>query len=347
MKVSLLVRKSFKGQYSIENIFREVKNCIESDIDCDYNVMRFHSQGLWKRLYIMFEAWRNRKNVNHITGDIHFVGCLLNRRKTILTIHDCGYAYHKAPLIRFIYKWFWLKFPVMKADYVTVVSEYTRREVLKHTNIKEDKVILIPNFVSNLFKPQFKPFNKLKPVLLQIGIHHNLDQLIEAIKGINCHLSIVGNPTKTQKKKLIDYKIEHSVKFDLSMPEIVRKYQSCDIVTFVSGFEGFGLPIIEANAMEKPVITGNGHAIPEIASNSACMVDPYSIVEIRLGLLKIIHNDHYRENLIKNGKLNALKYNAESSINKYKQLYLRVSGQKLALDNQNHRLPKLEYGVAS
>ncbi len=101
----------------------------------------------------------------------------------------------------------------------------------------------------------------------------------------------------------------------------MKLYQNCDIVSFVSTYEGFGLPVIEANATGRVVITSNIEPMNTIAANAALKVNPYDVNEIKEGIEKIIANSVFREKLIKNGLINAKKYSAEKIALQYEELY--------------------------
>jgi glycosyltransferase involved in cell wall biosynthesis len=64
--------------------------------------------------------------------------------------------------------------------------------------------------------------------------------------------------------------------------------------------------------------------MPEVAGNAACLVDPYDIEDIRSGVLKVINDEVFRENLINNGKINKLRYNGDTIADMYLQLYQEV-----------------------
>ncbi len=139
----------------------------------------------------------------------------------------------------------------------------------------------------------------------------NLSRLINAVKGINCKLVIIGNPGRTEIEKLRQDKTGFAVKSKLSAEELYREYINCDILAFVSTFEGFGMPIVEANCVERAVLTSNISSMPEVAGNAACLVDPFDANDIRNGLLKLIRDDLYREQLIANGRQNKLRFDGQ------------------------------------
>jgi glycosyltransferase involved in cell wall biosynthesis len=93
---------------------------------------------------------------------------------------------------------------------------------------------------------------------------------------------------------------------------------------FASTYEGFGLPIIEANAVGRPVVTSHLWSMPEVAGKSALLVDPYDVASIRDGVLSIIEDAHLRSVLIKNGLENIKRFRLSLIAEQYSALYQEV-----------------------
>jgi len=115
--------------------------------------------------------------------------------------------------------------------------------------------------------------------------------------------------------------IDYSIASELSNSEIIDEYANCDIVSFCSIFEGFGMPVIEAQASGRAVLTSNIEPITEIAGGGAIFIDPNKINEIRNGFFSIINNDILRKKIIQVGFENVKKYNSLYIAQKYIYLY--------------------------
>lgn len=348
MKVVYLHRKPRQfGNFSIESYFEDIRSylpLVSTKIDPIVYQSPFFSDGILPRIKNILDAKKQtqklQSDINHITGDVHFLTMGLNPKKTILTIHDCAFleqdassSKHKLKdkLKRKFLKTFWLDIPVKQSRFVTAVSEATKNEIIKHTNCNPDKIIVIPTTISPKFEETSKnytpkEFNSEKPIILQLGaaFNKNLERLFESLEGINCKLHIIAPLSEHHfellKKYNIDYKHEDKVSFE----ELILAYKNCDLVSFVSTIEGFGMPIIEAQTLQKPVITSTISSMPWVAGKDACLVNPYSVTEIKEGILKIINDENYRNQLVQKGLKNVKRFNPKTVASQYVELYERM-----------------------
>jgi glycosyltransferase involved in cell wall biosynthesis len=326
--VAFLQRKARKvGNYSVEFIFEDVRFRLLNKISAAIWYSKYESEGLFKRLYNCIEAASRQTQVTHVTGDINYLGLFLSSRKTIHTILDCVFLDRSSGISHKVLKFFWLTIPVKRSRFITAISESTKKEILKYSNCNPEKIIVIPVAISEKFKRKDKPFNKKRPVVLQIGTapNKNLPRLIDALKGIDCQLNIVGKYEQQYEAQLKQNGIDYIYQSGLTDEEMIRKYEEADIISFASLYEGFGMPILEAQATGRVVVTANVYSMPEVAGNAACLVDPSSVESIRNGLLKVIQEDSYREELIERGFENIKRFHPEKIANQYFELYKKIA----------------------
>lgn len=247
----------------------------------------------------------------------------------VLTIHDIGSAltgpfYRKAIINRY-----WFQLPIEKVKVVTAISKFSADEIIKHYPSAKNKLVIIPDPVDDRFEFSPREFRNEEPVLLHVGTkaNKNLERTARAIQDLKVKLLILGKLSEVQEKLLHQLHINYENHVHVPVEKVVELYRRCDILVFASTYEGFGMPILEAQATGRPVITSNTGAMAEVAGNSAGLVDPFNIESIRSAILKITKNENHRITLIESGKENVNKYRAESIAGKYIELY-RDTGQK-------------------
>jgi glycosyltransferase involved in cell wall biosynthesis len=269
-----------------------------------------------------FFASKKSAEIVHVTGHINYLA-IFTGRKTILTIHDIGSSINRKWPYLFVFSLLWFKLPVFFTKRVTVISEFTRNELLKITPNASHKIRVIPNPVNSEFSFQPNTFNSGFPKILIVGTkpNKNLERTILALAGLNCELVILGKLNSIQIGLLNSHQITFTNLFNLNFEKVVQIYQECDLLCFPSTYEGFGLPILEAQATGRPVITSNIGAMKEVAGESACLVDPFDGKSIREGVEKVILNREYREGLIEKGLENVNKYKIETIAQQYYSLY--------------------------
>ncbi len=326
MHLSLFYRHPSPEFHSIEQIFDTVAEYLPDELKVKKVYAPYQSKGFLNRLKIGIHAHKNQGDINHITGFIHFIAPFLNKKKTVLTIHDINSNLQRNFIAKIIIKWFWFSIPAKSVAKITVISEFTKQELLQYININPEKVIVVPDCVSPKFQFKPKEFNTEKPVVLQIGTkeNKNLPRLIAALKNIHCKLIIVGKLDKKQRDLLKKYTIDYENYFNIPEDKLVKLYENSDIVSFVSTYEGFGMPVIEANAVGRVVITSDIEPMNTVAADTALKINPYSIEDIRNAFIKIIHNKNLRDSLIKNGLENVKKYQPEYIAMQFYNLYEKI-----------------------
>jgi glycosyltransferase involved in cell wall biosynthesis len=328
-------RKPFENQFSMECLFENLRNSMR---ELGHDVLPleapYHSEGVWRRIANIVWAARHRRDVNHITGDVHYLALGLPRSRTILTIHDCYSLERLGGLKRWLLRLFWYELPIRRSAVVTVISQETKRQLLQHVRAPDAKIEVISNAVSRIFQPCPKPFNVDCPRILHIGTkpNKNLPRLIQAIVGLKCRLRIVGELDEPLRCQLQQSGIAYELASNLDVAAMFREYCESDIVSYVSTYEGFGLPIIEAQYVERPVITSNCSSMPEVAADGACLVDPFDVNSIRAGFERVIGDAAYRERIVQHGRQNRGRFALTTVAEQYLDLYRRVAAASSKAD---------------
>jgi len=325
LQVSLFLRKPRAGEnYSIERLFDAVGEALPAE---RYEVRRlvcpFESKGIIRRLLIVFWAALQQGDINHVTGDVNFLGILLPRSRTVLTIHDSASMLRLTGLQRWLYCWIWLRLPILRAGCVTVISESTLRETLEYTRGVARKFRVIPNCITGGLLPSPNDFNSKQPRILQIGTkkNKNLPRVIEALAEIPCLLVIVGTLSAEQKQLLKNRDVLYENHAGLDDAAMAQQYQLADVVVFVSTYEGFGLPILEAQTVGRAVVTSARAPMDAVTGSGAALVNPDETAEIREAIRKIVEDTSYRNDLILAGFENVKRFSPKMVAAEYAAIY--------------------------
>lgn len=328
MQVTLFLRPAVKGKYSIEKVFQSLIPKISEQQTIGLISPPFATPLAFSFFYNLFLAYRRKGKINHITGDIHYVALVLPAKNTILTIHDLEFLNRSKGIKHLILKWIWLVLPARKVAIITVISEETRAQLVSYLPEVAKKTVVISNPLRFHIKGlNNKRINKKLPVILQLGTkkNKNLIRLFKALSAIPSHLIIVGSLSSEVCSSLKKLSISYTLLQNCSDAEIEALYRSSDLLTMVSLSEGFGLPVIEAQAHGLPVVTSNISSLPEVAGKGACFVNPYSPADIRRGILKVVHHDCYRRQLIENGIENCKRFDPSKIALSYQKIYARIA----------------------
>ncbi len=322
MKVLFLNRsKSFDG-FSFESLFTTIKN----------HLISFKYQDFYDKTYPTFQKnikaiKKIRADVIHLTGGLGYYSLFLPTKNTILTIHDTNHYEHDLKgLKKWLFGLLFYKIPYRNTYSLTTVSNHTKSRLIKLFGFKENKIVVIPNCYPDDFKASPKKHLNKSIKILQIGTkeNKNIIRLINAIVGLDVQLTIIGKLSPKLISLLERNKINYINKYNLNRKGIYREYINTDIVAFISLYEGFGLPIVEANAVGRAVITSKTSSMPEVGGNAAHYVNPYDVDDIKDGIVKVINDNEYRNQLISNGYRNIEKYNPIEIARKYEQLYQKI-----------------------
>ncbi len=326
IRVTYFFRKPFRGYFSIEHLFGFIMSAMPPYVHFESYFMKRMSKGLINRVLGCFEVISKQNQINHITGDVHYVSFLMKKKRTVLTVHDLEVLKRLSGFSRFIVKLFWFTLPAWRVKYITVISEFTRQELLKAVKVRPEKVVVIYDCISPDIKASPAEFNTHHPNILHVGTAHNknLERLIEAIDGLDVRLTIIGHLRDHQKQLLEQKNTDYRNLHNLLYEEVIEQYRKADMVSFVSLYEGFGLPIIEAQTVGRPVITSNVTSMPEVAGDSALLVDPENVAEIRQAVTKLLEDKKLRNDLVQKGFNNVKRFSPETIAQKYADLYERM-----------------------
>ncbi len=135
------------------------------------------------------------------------------------------------------------------------------------------------------------------------------------------------------KQRIVELNIEPSVRLTgyVSDPDLAQLYSHAHFLAMPSLYEGFGFPIIEANAMGIPVLTSNTSSMPEVAGKAGIFVDPNDARSIHDGLQSLAMDDALHARLAANARANSLRFNWSESVHQLECVF-----EKAIAKRRNH-----------
>lgn len=319
------------GQVSIERLFEEIRNHMPEEWQATTVTSPHPSRGLSARLKNISFARCTRADIHHIVGDVHYLAFGIPGDRLVLTIHDCAVLNRLKGWRREVFRQLWFVHPMRRAAVVTTISETTKMELRRWVGSLADRIVVVPNCVRSEFQNSPKPFAAELPIALQVGTgwNKNVERVAAALTRTPCSLEIVGILSDTQRNTLEGTGVPYRELGRVNDEELVEAYRRCDFVIFASLYEGFGLPILEAQATGRPVITSNCSSMPEAAGDGALFVDPESVESINRAVLSLLGDQELRESLKEKGTANVSRFQASVVAASYVGVYENVirSGQ--------------------
>ncbi len=256
---------------------------------------------------------------------------------SLAVIHDINFYHFPEDLPVFVRKYYLKYFPLFaeKATRIATVSEYSKSDLIENYHSNYEKIDVVYNGADNIFKPLTEDgqkevrvkYSQGEPFFIFIGAlvpRKNLPRLLKAFdlfkeKTKSRHkLIFIGDAMHSFReinRTLSEMQFKKDVIFTGRIPreEIAQLLASSRALLFVSYFEGFGIPLIEAFRSGVPVVAGNRTSLPEIGGRGALYVDPFSVQSIAEGMIRVDQDQLLRESLILEGKKQKDKFTWEKS----------------------------------
>jgi glycosyltransferase involved in cell wall biosynthesis len=296
-----------------------------------------------KHLPLMFSRYLNVKldKQKSIFHSSYYRVSTTKYIKNITTVHDFTYEYFGKGISKKIHS-FQKEYAIKKSSGIICVSENTKKDLL-HFNpkIKESSIKVIHNGVSNEFLilknlngKNLKSLIKFesKSYILYVGDrkakYKNFKIAVISSKIIGLPLVIVGGGVlRSNEKKLLDYYLKDynfSHLSHISNSDLNVLYNNAFCLLYPSSYEGFGIPIIEAQKAGCPVISSNVSSIPEIANDSALLIDNISVNCIVSCMRNLLNESYLSESIIKKGLSNSKRFSWDKTYNETMDFYKKI-----------------------
>ena len=239
----------------------------------------------------------------------------------VVSVHDVSFLEHPEYFTR---KRAWqlqytVRRTVQSAARILTGSEFSRASILKvYGDLDEGKVVVVPNAAASDFRPisreaaaagvrdQFRISGRfilsvgdIQPRKNQIGLIKAFAKLVRAYPQLKHNLVLAGKETwfsDRVREAARESGAGDRIQFTgfVSDPDLLQLYNACDAFVFPSYYEGFGLPVLEAMACGRAVVSSNTSALPEVVDGAAILFDPYNIDEIVRAIADVLLDSELR-----------------------------------------------------
>jgi glycosyltransferase involved in cell wall biosynthesis len=307
-------------------------------------------------LFRLWYNWMVPRKLRQIGADI-FVSpdmmlSLRTKCKQIVVLHDLNFEHYPKDLPAHISRYLRSQTPLFatKADSIITVSEFSKKDIVAQYSVDPSNVHVVHNAAQQAYRPisereRSEVRNSLtqgEPYFVFISSIHprkNLQRLLLAYdqfrlnSGRNVKLVTVGR--RFWKNELLDTTLqEMQFGADVIFTGHLEQAQLCSVLggalalVYVSYFEGFGVPILEAFQSGVPVITSNITAMPEVAGDAAVLVDPFSVEEIAKAMERISSDESLQSRCIELGLKRASCFDWDQSAERFWRIIEMTVSQK-------------------
>jgi len=289
---------------------------------------------LWTHVRLSWEMLRNPPRVlfvpAHVLPPIH-------PRRSLVTIHDLGYRIFPEahPRSQRLYLEASTRWNARIASHILADSIATRQALMESYGISSEKITVVyPGYEADLHRiedpealAQAQRRHGLdRPYILFLGRiqpRKNLDRLIVAFGNVlkrhpELLLVLAGPPgwfAETIRARVQELRLEDHVVFPgyVALEDKAALLSGARFFAFPSLYEGFGFPVLEAQACGVPVLTASTSSLPEVAGEGALLIDPLDTQSIEVGMLRLLEEPTLRETLIARGTLNLARFSWEQT----------------------------------
>ena len=312
---------------------------------------------IWDRLILPTFVGLKNIDILHFTSpnetDFDFTKAKLFKNvKTIATIHDIiPFLFPEKlldPLPQNIRQTFEAKFQMaLKAYYLIAISKATKNDLIKTFNIDPNKISVVYQCNhDDRFRPRsaaeieyiFAKYQLPKNFIFNPSgkdFHKNFDNIALAYSKLPANLKeehalvvqgfFPDTEAKRRKELCQNLGITPNVIFANPQEQDLPLFYNAATLTLAPSFyEGFGLSPLESFSSGTPVVAGNNSSQPEVCENAAVLVDAYDPESITQGIVKILMDQNFKEELIKKGFSQAKKFSQEIRAKETAKVYKKV-----------------------
>ncbi|MFP5470605.1 MAG: glycosyltransferase family 4 protein [Bacteroidia bacterium] len=307
------------------------------------------------RNVLLFKIWFDfsvKRALNQIKPDIFISpdGYLSLNTNTpqIPVIHDLNFEHHPNDMPKKYLNFYKKYFPLFakKAKHIITVSEYSKQDISKTYGINSENISVVYNAPAEIYKPLSainknkirEKYTNGKPYFIYVGSINARKNPVNLLKAFDVFKSKFKSDFKLL---MVGSKMWNYPEFDSTLNNMKHKNEviflghterenlsklvaSAQALMFLSYFEGFGIPLVEAMKTETAILTTNYTAMPEVCGDAALYANPFDVEDIAKKMQQLSTDDVFVKSLIEKGKQQVQKFNWDKSAEKFWEVVVRT-----------------------
>lgn len=310
---------------------------------------------VWTPCHHRLERWALGLEAARLGLDLlhspDFIPPAFGARRFVITVHDLNFLYYPqfhTPESRRYYN-DQIAWAVAHADHILAVSGATRADLIGRLGVPPEKITVTYEGVSPVFRPL--PPDSVREALARYGLgpgyllfvgtvepRKNLPGLLTAYRLLldrgetRAPLVVVGGKGWLYEEtfqRVASLRLEHAVRFihDVTDQDLPAFYNGAALLVMPSFYEGFGLPVLEAQACGTPVVISDRGSLPEVAGAAAVMVNPDDPGDIAAGIARVLSDRALQARLRAAGPAHAARFTWEQTARRTLEVYRQVAGR--------------------
>lgn len=257
----------------------------------------------------------------------------------VTTVHDFTYEHVFKKNIKYYAHVWQQEWAVRHSEAIICISENTKKDLFHYyKNIDPNKVFVVYNGVSeeyrvlNNFDTHKLPFEKGTYCVFVGGRYHykNFDYAVKSVAKTNMNLVIVGSKLTGEECQFLNTELgetRYSILSNIPNKELNIIYNGAHCLLYLSSYEGFGIPCVEAQKAGCPVIAYNASSIPEVVCDASLLVDDLDPVVISRKINELSDLE-YRQNIIDKGIAFAKKFSWDRNYEQISEIYKKLLARR-------------------
>lgn len=303
-----------------------------------------------------FEQVRLPDLLEDLGADVYHGTCfsvpiVRGRVARVVTVHDVVFKRHPELVERRLREYLdrWTHVSVELADVVVTVSEFSRRELRALYGCPPWKIEVVPNAADERFaevtrrEPRGEPFvlcvGSIEPKKNVLALMDAFDRLLELDPELPHQLVFAGGAggapfdLEAALGRFPRARSRIHVLGHVSDDALLQLYASADLFCYLSAYEGFGLPPLEAMSAGVPCVVADRASIPEVVRDAAARVDPDRPDDVAEAMRLILNDDRRADALVRRGRARARQYSWTRAARQLASVYRTANRRRLAEDD--------------